>query len=96
MSFTPATRLGPYEIQSRLGIGGMGEVYQPRDTRLQRLVALKVLRTDRDIDPAGQLRLLREARSASALHHSHIVAIHDILTEDGALVLSWSMSPAKV
>jgi serine/threonine protein kinase len=65
----------------------MGEVYRARDLRLHRVVALKVLRSDRASDPEHQSRLLREARAASALQHPNIVSIYDILSERGALIL---------
>ena len=65
-------RLGPYEIEAPLGTGGMGEVYRARDTRLDRLVALKVLRAREASDPHFQRRLTREAKSISQLNHPHI------------------------
>jgi len=68
-------RLGPYEIGRPLGSGGMGEVYQARDTRLDRTVAIKILR---DPDPTRQSRLTREAKAIGALSHPHICALHDI------------------
>jgi len=80
----PGTRLGPYEIQSTLGSGGMGEVFRARDPRLQREVALKIL-TGSDLgDPSRQQRFLQEARAASALNHPNILAVYDIGTERGS------------
>jgi hypothetical protein len=72
----PGTRIDDYEILDRLGVGGMGEVYRARDTRLGRTVALKILRAG--ADPELLHRLDREARAASALNHPHIVHIYDV------------------
>jgi len=73
------TRLGPYEVLSALGAGGMGEVYRARDTRLEREVAVKVLSAEllaRDKEALARFRL--EARAASALNHPHICTVHDV------------------
>jgi Tol biopolymer transport system component len=75
---TPGTRFGPYEILAPLGAGGMGEVYRARDTRLGRTVALKVLPKELARDPERVSRFEREARSASALSHAHVVAVYDV------------------
>jgi Tol biopolymer transport system component len=72
------TRLGPYEIASPLGAGGMGEVYRARDTRLDRDVALKVLPAHLAADPDWRARFEREARAVAALNHPHICTLHDI------------------
>ncbi len=80
MSFEPGTRLGPYDLQSRLGGGGMGEVWKAYDPKLQRTVAIKVLK-DQDDDAAT--RILAEARAASALNHNHICTVHDVGEADG-------------
>ena len=80
MALSPGTRLGPYEILSPLGAGGMGEVYRARDTRLKRDVAVKVLSEALSADADRRKRFEQEARSASALNHSNIVTIHDIGT----------------
>jgi serine/threonine protein kinase len=72
------SRLGPYEIQSPLGAGGMGEVYKARDTRLDRIVAIKVLPAHVASDPDVRQRFEREARSVAALNHPHICTLHDI------------------
>jgi len=69
--------LGPYEIIAPLGAGGMGEIYRARDQRLRREVAIKVLQAE-SVDPVAADRLLREARTASALNHPHICAIYDV------------------
>ena len=83
MSLAAGSRLGPYEIVSPLGAGGMGEVYRARDTRLGREVAIKVLPADRLADEARRARFVQEARAASALNHPHIVTIHEIESAEG-------------
>jgi eukaryotic-like serine/threonine-protein kinase len=80
---TPGTRLGPYEIQSPLGVGGMGEVYKARDSRLDRTVAIKVLPQHVAADPELKQRFEREARAVAALNHPHICTIHDVGQQDG-------------
>lgn len=77
------TRLGPYEIQSPLGAGGMGEVYRARDTRLGRDVAVKVLTESFARDPERLRRFEQEARSVAALNHPNILALYDIGSQDG-------------
>jgi serine/threonine-protein kinase len=81
MPVETGTRLGPYEIVGRLGAGGMGEVYHARDSRLDRPVAIKLL-TGSDAGDAAD-RLLREARSASALNHPNICTLHEIGEVEG-------------
>src|ERR1035437_7299506 len=83
MTLAPGTKLGPYEIQSPLGAGGMGEVYRARDTRLEREVAVKVLPTNLSSDPSLRQRLEREAKAVSKLSHPHICTLHDIGHQDG-------------
>src|ERR1700761_1113587 len=83
MVLTSGTKLGPYEIQSQLGAGGMGEVYRAKDTRLDRTVAIKVLPTHLSSDPGLKQRMEREARAISALQHPNICTLHDIGTQDG-------------
>ncbi len=78
MALTPGTRLGPYEIVSPIGAGGMGEVYRGRDTRLGRTVAIKVLSGALADDPDFQLRFEREATAISQLSHPHICVLHDV------------------
>ena len=87
-TFVPGARLGPYEIESALGAGGMGVVYGARDTRLGRRVAIKVLSADLTQDDMAQRRFLKEARTASALDHPNICTIYDISeTADGLTYL---------
>ena len=83
MSLTPGLKLGSYEVLSLLGAGGMGEVYRARDTRLGRVVAIKVLPAERMADENRRRRFVQEARGASALSHPHIVAIYEIESADG-------------
>ena len=83
MGLATGTKLGPYEIQSPLGAGGMGEVYRARDTRLERTVAVKVLPANLSSDPSLRQRLEREARAVSKLSHPHICTLHDIGHQDG-------------
>jgi Tol biopolymer transport system component len=84
MALAPGTKLGPYEIQSPLGAGGMGEVYRARDPRLGREVAIKVLPGSLSADPGRLQRFEQEARSASALNHPNILVVYDVGTHDGA------------
>ena len=83
MGLTSGTKLGPYEIQTPLGAGGMGEVYRARDTRLERDVALKVLPAGLSSDPSLRQRLEREAKAVSKLSHPYICTLHDIGHQDG-------------
>src|SRR6266536_1090965 len=84
MSLTSGTKLGRYEIRSKLGAGGMGEVYQGRDTQLGRDVAVKVLPTSVSSDPDRLRRFEQEACAASALNHPNILVVHDIGSHDGS------------
>jgi serine/threonine protein kinase len=83
MGLASGTKLGPYEIVSPLGAGGMGEVYRARDTRLDRAVAVKVLPANLSSDPTLRQRLEREAKAVSKLTHPHICTLHDIGHQDG-------------
>jgi serine/threonine protein kinase len=83
MALSPGTRLGPYEILAVAGSGGMGEVYRTRDTRLDRIVAIKVLPEALLQDPERRQRLEREARAVSSLSHPHICTLHDVGHQDG-------------
>ncbi|HTO85907.1 MAG TPA: protein kinase [Thermoanaerobaculia bacterium] len=78
MTLPAGTRLGPYEILTRIGAGGMGEVYRARDTRLGREVAIKVLPAEFSEDPERLKRFEQEARAASALNHPNIISVHDV------------------
>src|SRR6058998_3510838 len=78
MSLSAGTKLGPYEIVSPLGAGGMGEVYRARDTRLERSVAIKVLPEHLSASEEGRQRFEREARTISQLSHPHICALYDV------------------
>jgi hypothetical protein len=84
MTLTAGTRLGPYEILSPLGAGGMGEVWKARDTRLEREVAIKVLPASFSADPDRLRRFEQEARAAGLLNHPNVTAIFDIGEHDGA------------
>src|SRR5690349_17588128 len=83
MPLTAGTRLGPYEILAFIGAGGMGEVYKARDTRLKRLVALKLLLADKMGNPDRRERFVQEAQAASALNHPNIITIYDTGHENG-------------
>ena len=81
MAIAAGTKLGPYEISGVLGMGGMGEVYRARDSRLHRDVAIKVLPEMMATDPDRIARFEQEARATAALNHPHIVALYDIGTD---------------
>jgi len=78
MALTSGTKLGPYEIRSPLGAGGMGEVYRARDTRLDRFVAIKILHSHLSCSPELKTRFEREARTLSSLSHPHICSLYDV------------------
>jgi serine/threonine protein kinase len=82
MALTSGTKLGPYEILAPLGAGGMGEVYRAKDTRLNRIVAIRVLPASLSSDEDRLRRFEQEARSVAALNHPNILAVHDIGTCD--------------
>jgi eukaryotic-like serine/threonine-protein kinase len=83
MSLVPGAKLGPYEVLSAIGAGGMGEVYRARDTRLNRIVAIKVLSKHVSAQPELRERFEREARAISSLQHPNICTLHDIGQQDG-------------
>src|SRR5271170_861935 len=83
MALASGTNLGPYEIQSPLGAGGMGEVYRAKDTRLDRTVAVKILPGHLSDNLEAKQRFDREARSISSLNHPNICTLHDIGHQDG-------------
>ena len=83
MPLSPHTRLGPYEIISAIGAGGMGEVYRARDTRLDRTVAIKILPEHISAKPQARERFEQEARAVSSLNHPHICILHDVGHQDG-------------
>jgi eukaryotic-like serine/threonine-protein kinase len=83
MPLAPGTKLGPYEIVVLLGAGGMGEVYRARDTRLDRIVAIKILSSKLATTPELKQRMEREARAISSLNHPHICHLYDIGSQDG-------------
>src|SRR6266511_5088283 len=84
MSLLPGARIGPYEIISPLGAGGMGEVYRAKDPRLGRDVAIKVLPSEFTVDADRLRRFEQEARAAASRNHPNILAVHDIGQHDSA------------
>src|SRR6187455_2369639 len=87
MSLTPGTRLGPYEVTARIGVGGMGEVYRATDTNLKRQVAIKVLPASVAGDAERLARFQREAEVLAALNHPSIAHIHGLEKSDGSIAL---------
>jgi eukaryotic-like serine/threonine-protein kinase len=83
VALIPGTKLGPYEIQSALGAGGMGEVYRARDTRLDRDVAIKILPAHLSDNATLRQRFEREAKTISGLSHPHICTLYDVGQQDG-------------
>jgi eukaryotic-like serine/threonine-protein kinase len=95
MTLSAGTRLGPFEILSPIGAGGMGEVYRARDTRLGREVAVKVLSSEFSADADRRRRFEQEARSASALNHQNIVTIHEIGASDSTTYIAMELVEGK-
>jgi serine/threonine protein kinase/tetratricopeptide (TPR) repeat protein len=87
MSLAVGTRLGPYEVLGLIGAGGMGEVYQAKDTRLDRTVAIKVLPSAMASDPGRRARFEREAKTIAGLTHPHICTLHDVGEYTGSTFL---------
>jgi len=83
MPLAPGTKLGPYEILTQVGVGGMGEVYRARDTRLDRTVAIKILPAHLSTNRQLHERFEREARAISSLSHPHICPLYDVGHQDG-------------
>jgi len=88
LSVAAGSRFGPYEILSPLGAGGMGEVYRARDLRLERIVALKILPQNLDLDPDRLRRFEQEARLASSLSHPNILSVYEFGLQDGVPYLA--------
>src|SRR5437868_13201942 len=85
--FGPGTRLGPYQLEALLGEGGMGRVFRARDTRLGRLVAIKVIRAETAQHPAFQIRFQREEQATAALNHPNICILYDVGEQEDASYL---------
>src|SRR5271165_1434616 len=83
MPLAPGTKFGPYEVLAPLGTGGMGEVYRAKDTRLDRIVAIKILPAEFSADPISRQRFEREAKTISSLNHPHICVLYDLGQQDG-------------
>jgi eukaryotic-like serine/threonine-protein kinase len=83
MPLATGIKLGPYQIVAPLGAGGMGEVYEARDTRLDRTVAIKILPPELSGDPTRRQRFEREAKTISSLNHPHICTLYDVGRQDG-------------
>src|SRR5271169_2980962 len=95
MALTTGTKLGPYEIQSPLGSGGMGEVYRAIQSSLGRQVAIKVLPAEKVADPERKQRFVQEAKSASSLNHPNIITIYDIGQAEGVDFISMEFVSGK-
>src|SRR5213592_1949773 len=89
-------QIGAYKILALLGAGGMGEVYRARDTRLDRIAALKILPVEVASDPDRMRRFVQEAKAASALNHPNVAHIYEIGESDGIPFIAMSMSRGKL
>ena len=88
MTIATGTKLGHYEIRSKIGAGGMGEVYLAQDTKLDRKVALKILPAEVASHQDRMRRFVQEAKAASALNHPNIITIHEIDETDNVLFIA--------
>src|SRR5262245_33344124 len=95
MNLTQGTRLGPYEILEPLGAGGMGRVFRARDVKLNRPVAIKVLREDWAGDPDWLARFESEARLLATLNHPNIATVHGLDETDGTRYLVMELVPGQ-
>src|SRR5262245_32923652 len=95
MQISPGTKLGPYEILSPLGVGGMGEVFRARDTRLGREVALKILPAEFASHQERLTRFEQEARSASALNHPNIITVYDVGNANSTFYIAMELVDGK-
>src|SRR5262245_49162615 len=91
MAFAAGAKIGPYEIRDLLGAGGMGEVYRARDPRLDRAVAIKVLRSPHGATVTQLERFQREARLLARISHPHICTLHDVGEHDGVTFLTMEL-----
>ncbi len=96
MALSEGTRLGPYEILSPIGAGGMGEVYRAKDTRLDRTVAIKVLPSHLSGNSELRQRFEREAKAVSSLNHPHICTLYEFDTQDGIEYLEGETLAARL
>jgi Tol biopolymer transport system component len=95
MAVAPGARFGSYEVVSSLGVGGMGEVYRARDTKLGRDVALKIVRPEFAGDPESVIRFRREALALAAMNHPHIATVHEFGETEGTAFLVMELVPGE-
>src|SRR6516162_1998661 len=95
MPLSQGDKVGPYTVLERLGAGGMAEVYKARDERLERVVALKIVRLDGFRDEESKRRFAQEAKTASSLNHQNIVTIYDIGNDNGVDYLAMELVAGK-